>query len=76
MYHARAIDPTLIIKLNSLAAVQKNPTIETAKQTTQLLNYKASHPYAVKEYRRITMILHIHSYASYISEPEACSRAG
>ena len=40
------------------------------------MNYSASHPDAVTEYRRIRMILHIYSYASYISEPEAHIRLG
>ena len=37
LYYARAIDPTMLMDLNSLAAVQTNPTIETAKQITQFI---------------------------------------
>ena len=62
--------------LNSLAAVQKKVTIETVKQITQFLNYSATHPDTVTEYRKSGIILHIYSDASYISEPEAGSRAG
>ena len=62
--------------LNSLAAVQTKPKIETAKQITQFLNYSATHPDAVIEYRRSVMIIHIYLDAYYISEPEARSRAG
>ena len=62
--------------LNSLTEVQKNPTIETAKQITPLLNYSATHPDAVIEYIKSGMILHIYADASYISEPKAQSRAG
>ena len=47
LYYARSIDPTMLMALNSLAAVNKKPKIETAKQITLFLNYSASHPYAV-----------------------------
>ena len=40
------------------------------------MNYSASHPDAVADYIRSSMILHIYPDASYISEPEALSRAG
>ena len=62
--------------LNSLERVQKNPTIEAAKQTTQLLNCSASHPDTLTEYIIRGIIIHIYSDASYISEPEANNRAG
>ena len=76
LYYARAIDPTMLMALNSLAAVQTNPKIVTAKQITQFLNYSATHPYSITEYRKSLMILHIYSDASYISEPETRIRAG
>ena len=71
LYYARYIDPTMLMALNSLAAVQTRKKIETAKHITQLLNYSTSNPDTVTEYRRISIILHIYSYASHISEPEA-----
>ena len=76
LYYAGAIDPTMLMVLKSLAVVQTNPTIKTAKQITQFLNYSATHPDAVIEYRRSGMILHINLDTSYISEPEAQIRAG
>ena len=60
--------------LNSLVAVQTKLTIETAKNT-QFLNYSATHPDAIKGYIKSGIILHIYLDASYISEPEARSRA-
>ena len=66
----------MLMDLNSLAAVQTNPTIETAKQITHFLNYSATHPDAIKEYIKSGMIIHIYSDASYISESEAKIRAG
>ena len=44
------MDPTMLMALNYLAAVQKKPTIETTKQITEFLNYSATHPDAVTEY--------------------------
>ena len=66
----------MLTALNSLTAVQKNPTIETAKQITQFLNYSTTHTEAVTEYIRSGMILHIYLDASYISRPEARRIAG
>ena len=67
LYYARTIDPTMLMALNSLAEVNIKPKIETVKQITQFLNYSATHPDAVTEYRIIGIILHIYLYASYIS---------
>ena len=66
-YHARAIDPTMLMALTSLAAVHKKPTIDTAKQITHFINYSATHPDAITEYRKRGMIIHIYSNASYTS---------
>ena len=62
--------------LKSLAEVQTKPKIETVKQITQFLNYSATHPDSITEYRKSGMIIHIYSDAFYISEPKARSRAG
>ena len=76
LYYARAVDPTILMGLNSLVTVQIKLTIETAKQINQFLNYIATHPETVKEYRRSGIIIHIYSDELYISEPEARNRAG
>ena len=76
LYYARSIDPTMLMSLNSLEAVQTNPKIKNAKQSTHCLNYSATHPDTITEYRKSGMILHIFYDASYISEPEARSRSG
>ena len=59
LYYARAIDPKMLMSLNSLAVVQKNPTIETEKQITQFINYSTTHLEAITEYRKSGMIIHI-----------------
>ena len=43
LYYARAVEHTMLMALNTLAAVQTNPTIETVKQITQFLNYSLTH---------------------------------
>ena len=66
----------MLMALNSLVSIHATTIIETAKQTTQLLNYSVSHIDAVKEYRRSVMIIHIYSDAFYISETKERSRSG
>ena len=74
-YYAGAKDPIMLMALNSPAVVHRNPTIETAQKITQFVNYSATHPDAITEYRKSGIILYIYSNASYISEPEARSRS-
>ena len=76
LYYAKAIDPKMLMALNSLEAVQKKTTIENAKQITRFLNYGTAHSNAIIEYIKSGIILHIYSDASYISEPKAQSRVG
>ena len=47
LYYARSIDPTMLMSLNSLAAVQTKPKTETTKQITPFLNYSATHQDAI-----------------------------
>ena len=76
LYYARAVYPTMLMALKPLAEMHTKPKIETAKKVTQFLNYSETHTYTSTEYMRSRMILHIYSDSSYISEPEAKSRAG
>ena len=76
LYYARAIDNTMMVALNDIAASQAQATEHTAEACTKLLNYAASHPDAEIKYNRSNMILHTHSDASYLSAPKARSRAG
>ena len=64
----------MLMTIDSLAEVQENPAIETAKQTTLFLNYSATHPDAITENIKGVIILKINSDAKYISEPEARRR--
>ena len=62
--------------LNVLAASQKRGTQATVEALVHFLNYAATHPNAKIRYRASAMVLHVHSDASYLTEPEARSRAG
>jgi hypothetical protein len=66
----------MLVALSTLAAAQTKGTQQTAEACTKLLNYAATHPNAVIRYKASDMILHIHSDASYLSEPQARSRVG
>ena len=75
LYYGRAVDPTILVALSTLASQQNAPTKETADAITKLLNYVATHPNATIQYKKSDMILCTHSDASYLSEPKAKSRA-
>ena len=62
--------------LGSLAAAQTKGTQATAQACAQLLDYAATHPNAKIRYYKSDMVLYVHSDASYLSEPNARSRAG
>ena len=66
----------MIVSLNSIVAEQANSTEATAKSVTQLLNYTDTHSEAITRYHASSMILHIHSDASFLLEPGAKSRSG
>ena len=76
LYYARAVDPTMVVALSTLAAEQAHATAKTQAAINQFLDYCHTHPSAAVTYTPSEMILHVHSDASYLSEPKARSRAG
>lgn len=66
----------MLVAFNSLVVQQNKATHVTAKQIAHFLNYCATHPNACIEYHHSNMILHIHSDASYLSEPGARNKVG
>eukprot|EP00804_Cyclotella_cryptica_P019453 CCRYP_006629-RA/>CCRYP_006629-RA protein AED:0.22 eAED:0.22 QI:0/0/0/1/0.33/0.25/4/0/510 len=76
LYLARAVDPTLLCPISTIASQSANPTTDTMEQTKQLLDYIATQDDAVITYHASDMVLAVHSDASYLSEPKARSRAG
>ena len=76
LFYARAVDNTMLVALGTLASEQANGTEKTKEAAIQFLNYAATHPDAKVRFHKSEMQLHIHSDASYLSEPKARSRAG
>jgi hypothetical protein len=76
LYYARAVDFTMLVALNAISASHSKATENIAAAIVHLLRYAATHPDAILRYTHSDMVLHIHSDASYLSAPEARSRAG
>ena len=76
LWYGRITDPTMLFTLNTLASAQSKGTEETKAAMIHFLDYCATHPEATIRFHASDMILKIHSDASYLSEPEAKSRAG
>jgi hypothetical protein len=58
LYHARAVDPTLIIPINVLASEQTKATADTADKVIRLLNYCNTHPETQLRYHASDIIFH------------------
>ena len=76
LYYGRAVDPTILHALSTIAREQANPTQQTLQKFTTFLNYMATHPDAIISFYKSDMILQIHSDASYLTAPKSRSRAG
>ena len=74
LYYARAVDPTLLPAINTIAMQISQATVETIEATNRLLDFVATYPQATLLYHQSDMILHAHSDASYLSAPKARSR--
>jgi hypothetical protein len=74
LYFARAVGSTMLVALSTIASAPT--TVTTARAITHLLNYVATHPDASICFLASSMILYVHSDASYQSESKSCSRAG
>jgi hypothetical protein len=73
LYWARAVNYTIILAIRTLVTEQAKATEATIDKLTQLLNYCATHPDATVQYVENNVVLHIHSDASYLLEPNAHS---
>ena len=72
----RAVDNTMLVALGTLGSAQSKGTQKTMEAAVHLLNCAATHPDAKVRFHASDMVPHIHSDASYLSEPEAKSRVG
>jgi hypothetical protein len=73
LYYDRVVDNTILPAHNAIASEQSNGTKRTMKKTIQLLDYLVTQPSAKVQFRASSMILNIHSDASYLSEPQVRS---
>jgi hypothetical protein len=62
--------------LSAIASQLAVPTEDMCNRVNQFLGYMATHPNAKICYCASNMILNVHSNASYLSAPNACSRTG
>jgi hypothetical protein len=76
LYCTRAVDNKLLMILSAIAAHQAAPRENTLAEINKLLNYVATHPAGGITYPASNMILAAHLDASYLSKPNARSRAG
>jgi hypothetical protein len=74
LYYARAIDPTLLPAHNEISTCQAAHTQDTMDKCNQVLDYVATHPLAVIQYRASDMILMTDTDAAYLVLPKARSR--
>jgi hypothetical protein len=74
LFYTRAIDSTMPVALDTLAAAQTKSTQATATSLTQFLNYCAMHPDTTIRFHASDMILQFDSDASYMSEPKSRSQ--
>ncbi len=63
LYHARAVDPTILPALSAIATEQAKPMQKTMKNVKQLLYYCSTQEEAMITYNASKMILAIHSDA-------------
>ena len=73
LYYSRALDCTMIPALNTLTEQQSSPTKNTEDAITHFLDYAATNPSSIIQYKASDMIIHIDSDASYLSEPRTRS---
>ncbi len=75
LYYAQAVDMMVLMAFSSIAIKQTKATEETMGRCIQSLDYLATNEMAKIRFHTSTMILNIHSDASYLSETGAYSRA-
>jgi hypothetical protein len=76
LYYVQAVDNKLPCMLSIISSQQAKATMNTAKAIHQLLGYVATYPADRVTYRASSMVLAVHSDASYLTEPNSCSQAG
>ena len=76
LYYAQAIESMMLTALSAIAMQQAKPTTMMLQNTKQSLHCASTNSEAMVMHHKSYMILAVHSDASFLSEPKACSRAG
>ena len=76
LFWGQVVDSTLLCPISAIALHAVKLTEDTMEQTLQLLDYIATQEEVVLTYNASDMKLAVHSDTSYLSEPQALSRAG
>jgi hypothetical protein len=66
-FSGRAVDPTTLVALSSIATKQNNVTEGTMDEVVQLLNYVSSHPDPMIRFKCSDMQLEVSTDSSYLS---------
>ena len=75
LYHARALDASLLPALNTISSQQNTPTQKVKEKCNRLLDYIAAYPNPILRFNASDMILTAESDAAYLVLPKARSRA-
>jgi hypothetical protein len=76
LFLGQAVDSTFLCPISAIASQSANPTERTLELTHHLLDYLGTQEEAILTYNASEMVLAAHSDASYLSKPNARSRAG
>ena len=76
LYYAHAVYCTILLDIKTLEEQQSNPTKNIEAEITQFLEYSATNPSLIIQYKSGYIIFHINSDAAYLSEPHARSCTG
>ena len=71
LYHARALDSSLLPALNSISSQQNAPTVKVKEKCVRLLDYVATYPNPILRFYASDMILKAESDAAYLVLPKA-----
>ena len=74
MYYDRAVDGTRLPALSIIASTPPESHKGTTKKAIKHLDYLATHRATKVRFHASSMILNIHSDASYLSDPQAIIR--
>ena len=76
LYYSRAVDPTMLVRINKAASRISTATVDTMKAAERILRYVICNPDASITYHRSKMVLILYSDASYLTERGSRSRCG